>query len=102
MGFTRSTSWPERELAPSMNVSVEARAPTTPPDMGASTKRPWLVQWTAFATSRLEVGSMVEQSMKRRSDLWAVGGRGPARMEWKTLLTCEGPGRTVSIVDCLE
>ena len=45
---------------------------------------------------------MVEQSMKRRSERWAVGGRGPARMEWKTFLTWEGPGRTVSIVDCWE
>ena len=72
-----------------MNVKVAARAPTTPPDMGASTKRPWAVAWTALATSREEVGSIVEQSMKRRSDAREdeSGGRGGLRMLWKTFLT---------------
>ncbi len=84
-----------------MNVSVEFWAPTTPPDMGASTKRPWRVQWTALATSREEAGSMVEQSMKRRSPLVVLeggGGRGGLRMVWKTFLTWEGSGRTVMMV----
>ncbi len=77
-----------------MNVRVAALAPTTPPDMGASTKRPWAVAWTALATSREDVGSMVEQSMKRRS--WSRGGaRGGFRMLWKTFLTCEGSGSAV-------
>lgn len=79
-----------------MKVRVAALAPTTPPDMGASTKRPWAVQWTALATSREEVGSMVEQSMKRRSGV--VGERAGSRMLWKTFLTWEGPGRTVIMV----
>jgi hypothetical protein len=55
--------------APSMKVKVPAVAPTTPPDMGASTKLPpppGKAVDTAFATSRDEVGSMVEQSMKSR------------------------------------
>lgn len=83
-----------------MKVRVAARAPTTPPDMGASTKRPWAVLWTALATSRDEVGSMVEQSMKRRSWVVVSGvlGRGGSRMAWKTVLTCEGSGRTVMMV----
>ena len=66
-----------------MNINVAARAPTTPPDIGASTKRPWAVAWTALATSREEVGSMVEQSMKRRSDALeeeSSGGRCGLRM----------------------
>ncbi len=63
MGSTRETS---ESGAPSMNVSVPAVAPTTPPDIGASTNFPCCVEWTAFATSREEAGSMVEQSMKRR------------------------------------
>ena len=84
-----------------MNVKEEFWAPTTPPDMGASTKRPWAVQWTALATSRDEVGSMVEQSMKRRSLFVVVeggGGSGGLRMVWKTFLTWEGSGSTVMIV----
>jgi len=52
-----------------MNVRVPAVAPTTPPDIGASTKWPCpfgRADDTAAATSREEVGSMVEQSMKSR------------------------------------
>ena len=80
-----------------MNVRVAACAPTTPPDIGASTKRPRRVECTAFATSREEVGSMVEQSMKSRSGF--TGARdGGLRMLWKTFFTWEGSGRTVMIV----
>lgn len=49
-----------------MKVSEPARAPITPPDMGASTKRAGEDECTALAMSVEEVGSMVEQSMKRR------------------------------------
>lgn len=48
-----------------MNVRVPAVAPTTPPDMGASTNTPPALA-TEAATSRDEDGSIVEQSMKRR------------------------------------
>ena len=80
-----------------MKVRVAARAPTTPPDMGASTKRPAEVECTALATSREERGSIVEQSMKRRS-VGCRGWRCGLRMLWKTFLTWAGSGRTVMIV----
>ncbi len=82
-----------------MNVKVPALAPTTPPDIGASTKRPCCVLCTAFATSREEDGSIVEQSMKRRSRFetifWESGG---FRICPKTFFTWEGSGRTVIVV----
>lgn len=64
-----------------MNVNVPAVAPTTPPDMGASTNLPCCVLCTAFATSREEAGSIVEQSMNRRSgfETW-VSERGGLRI----------------------
>ena len=51
-----------------MKVRLPARAPTTPPDMGASRKVlvPWVLSWTSEAVVRDVEGSMVEQSMKRR------------------------------------
>ena len=79
-----------------MKVRVAARAPTTPPDMGASTKRPDVVQWMAFAMEREVVGSMVEQSMKSR--VGVEGGRGVERRVWKREVMCVGEGRTVMIV----
>lgn len=52
---------------PSMNVRVPAVAPTTPPDIGASTKMPdGCAAATEAATSREDEGSIVEQSMKMR------------------------------------
>lgn len=78
---------------------MAARAPTTPPDMGASTKRPCFVQCTALATSRDEVGSIVEQSMKSRSGL--TGARAGSRILWKTFLTWDESGRTVMMVSYL-
>ncbi len=83
-------------------MSVPARAPTTPPDIGASTNRPCAVAWTALATSREEVGSIVLQSMKRRSGGATVegegsGGRDGLRMLWKTFLTWGGSGRMVIV-----
>ena len=48
-----------------MNVRVDARAPTTPPDIGASTRA--AVEGSRVEAMEREVaGSMVEQSMKRR------------------------------------
>ena len=82
-----------------MKVKVPALAPTTPPDIGASTNRPCCVECTAFATSREEDGSIVEQSMKRRSGFetifWESGG---LRICTKTFFTWEGCGRTVIVV----
>lgn len=82
-----------------MKVKVPAVAPTTPPDIGASTNRPCCVVCTAFATSREDEGSIVEQSMKRRSGFettsWESGG---LRICPKTFFTCEGWGRTVIVV----
>ena len=75
---TRAGSVPVREEAPNMNVRVPAWAPTTPPDMGASTNRPWPVACTALATSRETVGEMVEQSRKRRGG--ESGGRADSRI----------------------
>lgn len=46
---------------------------------------------------------MVEQSMKRRSGAGeddGSGGRGGLRMLWKTFLTWEGSGRTVTMTSC--
>jgi len=87
--------------APSMNVRDPAVAPTTPPDMGASTKLPrplGRAEATTRATEREEEGSIVEQSMKRRG--WGRGGRGPLswRREWYADLTCCGSGRQVMTV----
>ena len=50
-------------------MSLPALAPTTPPDIGASTKAAALAPrvWdTSEATAREVMGSIVEQSMKRR------------------------------------
>ena len=48
---------------------------------------------------------MVEQSMKRRSEVGEEedggGGRGGLRMLWKTFLTWEGSGRTVTMTSCV-
>ena len=85
--------------APNINVKVPAVAPTTPPDMGASTKLPWLsgsAEDTAAATSRDEEGSMVEQSMKSRC--LGLPGRPPLRMASYVDLTCCGSGRQVMTV----
>ena len=80
-------------------MRVPAVAPTTPPDMGASTKRPWEVECTAFATSRDEAGSIVEQSMKRREEFATlVVASGGLRICANTFLTCEGSGRTVMVI----
>lgn len=70
-----------------MKVKDAARAPTTPPDMGASTKRAGEEECTAFAMSVEEVGSMVEQSMKRRLVEEGRSGRRGWRMLPKTDLT---------------
>jgi len=96
MGSTREM----RESGdPSMKVNVPAVAPTTPPDMGASTKRPCCVACTALATSREEEGSIVEQSMKRRSGFETTSWeRGGLRICPKTFFTCEGWGSTVIVV----
>ena len=70
-----------------------------PPDIGASMNLPWPVEWAAFATSAEERGSMVEQSMKRRS--WCTPSRrrvGGLSIDLKTFWTWEGPGRAVMIV----
>ncbi|KAL3705468.1 hypothetical protein TMatcc_009140 [Talaromyces marneffei ATCC 18224] len=56
--LTRSTKAPVLDEAPNMNDNVPASAATTPPDMGASTKRPWLGAWTAYAISLEVTGSM--------------------------------------------
>ena len=48
---------------------------------------------------------MVEQSMKRRSEASEEGGRGERgglRMLWKTFLTWEGSGRTVTMFSCAK
>jgi hypothetical protein len=66
--------------APSMKVRVPAEAPTTPPDIGASMKEPAPEACTEWATEMLVVGSIVEVSMKRRSDL-SVGRTLPSRIE---------------------
>src|SRR4029453_16884018 len=49
-------------LPPTMNVSVAASAPATPPDTGASTIRSSLT-WAAAATARADSTAMVEQSI---------------------------------------
>jgi hypothetical protein len=48
---------------PTMNVRVAARAPTTPPDMGASIYIPLSVLKRRFAICRDVVKSIVEQSI---------------------------------------
>ena len=57
-----------------------------------------------MATSRDEVGSIVEQSMKRRSVVLGsenlILGSGGWRMLWKTFLTWEGSGRAVMTTSC--
>ena len=88
---------------PIMNVSDPARAPTTPPDIGASTKvasdskDPDL---TRAATEREVVGSIVEQSIYRRGPLLGAGGRADESICSKTALTCCGSGRTVMMMSC--
>lgn len=80
-------------------MSFAAAAPTMPPDIGASMNLPWPDEWAAFATSAEERGSMVEQSMKRRS--WSMPSRrrvGGLRIDLKTFWTWEGPGSAVMIV----
>ena len=51
------------EGAPTMKVSVPARAPTTPPDIGASTNLSEEPLCIVEATFREVIGSIVEQSM---------------------------------------
>ena len=86
--------------APTMKVNVPARAPTTPPDIGASTNAPEELSCTDEATLREVMGSIVEQSMKRRdlcvSEL--IDGRGEESIDPKADSTCWGSGRTVIIV----
>lgn len=82
-----------------MKVSFPAWAPTMPPDMGASINLPWPVEWAALATSAEDMGSMVEQSMKRRS--WCTPSRskvGGFSIDLKTFWTWDGPGSAVMIV----
>jgi hypothetical protein len=89
-----------------MNVNVPAVAPTTPPDIGASTKLPrpfGSAEDTAAATSRDEVGSMVEQSIKSRglgrdriSPFWRPSY--VERIHSYVALTCFGSGRQVMMV----
>jgi hypothetical protein len=82
-----------------MNVRVPAVAPTTPPDIGASTNLPCCVVCTALATDCEVVGSIVEQSMKRRSGLATLAvERGGLRIWAITFVTCVGSGRTVIVV----
>jgi hypothetical protein len=82
-----------------MKVNVPAVAPTTPPDMGASTNRPCCVVCTALATSLEDKGSIVEQSMKRRSGFATIDSESGGLRIWpKTFFTCEGSGRTVIVV----
>ena len=82
-----------------MNVKVPAVAPTTPPDIGASTKLPCpfgRADDTAAATSRDDVGSIVEQSIKRRGP-----GRAASfvlRIDSYADLTCCGSGRQLMTV----
>ncbi len=84
---------------PSMKVNVPALAPTTPPDIGASTNIPCCVECTAFATSLEETGSMVEQSMKRRSGFATTASdKGGWRIWPNTFLTCSGLGNAVIVV----
>ena len=83
-----------------MKVKVPARAPTTPPDMGASMKRPWPEERVAAATPAEDLGSMVLQSMKRRSEVVGAEVRrvGGLSICWKTFWTWWGSGRTVKTV----
>lgn len=86
-----------------MKVSFPAAAPTTPPDIGASMNLPWPDEWAALATSAEERGSMVEQSMKRRS--WFTPSRrsvGGLSIDLKTFWTWDGPGSAVMIVSCFS
>lgn len=70
--------------APSIKVNVPAVAPTTPPDMGASTNVPCPAEDTVLATWRDVEGSMVEQSINTRSFL----GRDDVMTDSYTPLTC--------------
>jgi len=70
--------------------------------MGASTKRPELVLWIASAMERDEVGSMVEQSMNRRSSPEGVGGSGLGRMLPKAEVTAFGSRRHVMRMSCSD
>jgi hypothetical protein len=93
MGRTKGIS---SDRPPSIKVRVAARAPTTPPDIGASTKpEAGAAAWRAVATAREVVGSTVEQSIKRRG----VSGRGVLRIASKTDLIWLDSGRAVIIVD---
>lgn len=82
-----------------MNVNVPAVAPTTPPDIGASTNWPWPDDLTDVATSRDVVGSIVEQSMNSRLEfeIFEVDSAGSMICE-KTFRTCDGSGKTVIVV----
>src|SRR5271156_5688568 len=103
MGSIRDS---REDSAPTMNVRVPVRAPTTPPDMGASMKsapwpdaeRDWLL--TREATLREVVGSIVEQSMKRRDFSVGGGGKAEAKIVSKTDLTWWGWGRGLMILSC--
>src|SRR4029077_4733470 len=65
--LTRSTSWLLRGDTPNIKERVPVRAPPTPADTGASTKCPKPDECTICATSLDDAGSIVEQSMNRRS-----------------------------------
>merc|ERR1712000_352626 len=73
IGSTRESS---ESGAPSMNVREPAVAPTTPPDMGASTKRPCCVACTALATSREDDGFGERGLKDLPEDIVDVGGFG--------------------------
>ena len=88
---------------PTMKVSVPARAPTTPPDMGESInvadgEEAW--SETRAATEREVMGSIVEQSMKRRVSSVGGLGREEERIVSKTPFTWCGSGRADTIVSC--
>lgn len=78
---------------------MPAVAPTTPPDIGASTNCPWPDDLTDFATSREVVGSIVEQSMNSRLEFetFDVDSAGSVICE-KTFRTWDGSGSTVIVV----
>lgn len=57
-------------------------------------------EWTREATNREVVGSIVEQSTKRRVDNVGAVGRADTNIFSNTDLTCCGSGKTVMTVSC--
>ena len=90
----RSSSFADSVEAQNMIDSLPAWAATTPPETGASTNSLSSSFRTACAMVREVVGSMVEESMKRRS-WWSFGSSPFVLMEAKTSLTIFGEGRQV-------